>query len=269
MAPLRAPMLESLNPTRLLLVLASAGLVALVGAGCGTGSADVERGRVLFIEKCGSCHVMAEAGSSGTIGPDLDAAFAVSRADGMDSDTIEGIVAAQIEYPRPSTDNPAVSMPAGLVEGKDLEDVAAYVARYAGVPGAAPPMVPGGPGAQVFANNGCAGCHTLAEANAGGVTGPNLDEVLTGQTAAQIDTSIVDPNAAITPGFPPNVMPSNYGDTITAQDLNELVQYLIDSTGGGGGGPTGGGGGGGGASSGDGGGGESQSGKPKRGGRRG
>jgi cytochrome c2 len=223
---------DSLNPTRLPLLLAAAAAAALAAAGCGTGSADVERGRVLFIQKCGTCHVMAQAGTTAQVGPDLDAAFALARADGMDSDTIEGIVAAQIEYPRPSTDNPAVSMPAGLVEGKDLEDVAAYVARYAGVPGAAPPRVPGGPGAQVFANFGCGGCHTLAEAETGGVTGPNLDEVLPGQTAAMIEQSIVDPNSEITQGFPPNVMPTTYGEDITGEDLTQLVQYLIEATGG-------------------------------------
>ena len=63
-------------------------------------------------------------------------------------------------------------MPADIVTGQDLEDVAAYVGSVAGVPGAAPPKSPGGPGAQVFANNGCGGCHTLAAADSGGVTGP-------------------------------------------------------------------------------------------------
>jgi cytochrome c2 len=238
---------DSLNPKRLLVLLAAAGTAAVASAGCGTGSADVERGRVLFIEECGVCHVMAEAGSTGRVGPDLDAAFALARADGMDSDTIEGIVAAQIEYPRPSTDNPAVSMPAGLVEGKDLEDVAAYVARFAGVPGAAPPRVPGGPGAQVFANFACGGCHTLAAAESGGVTGPNLDEVLRGQTAAMVEQSIVDPNAQVTQGFPPNVMPTTYGDDISPDDLAQLVQFLIEETGGStGGGQSAGGGAGGG-----------------------
>jgi cytochrome c2 len=223
---------DSLNPTRLLLLLAAAAAAALSSAGCGTGSADIERGRVLFIQECGVCHVMAQAGSAGRVGPNLDAAFALARADGMDSDTIEGIVAAQIEYPRPSTGNPAVSMPAGLVEGKDLEDVAAYVARYAGVPGAAPPRVPGGPGAQVFADFACGGCHTLAAAETGGVTGPNLDEVLRGQTAAMVEQSIVDPNAQITQGFPPNVMPTTYGEDISPDDLAQLVQFLIEETGG-------------------------------------
>jgi mono/diheme cytochrome c family protein len=223
---------DSLNPKRLLVLLAAATAVAVAAAGCGTGSADVERGRVLFIQQCGSCHTMAEAGTNVQVGPDLDAAFALARADGMDSDTIEGIVAAQIEYPRPSTGNPAVSMPAGLVEGKDLEDVAAYVARYAGVPGAAPPKVPGGPGAQVFADVGCGGCHTLAAAESGGVTGPNLDQVLRGQTPPMVEQSIVDPNAQLTQGFPPNVMPTTYGDDISPDDLAQLVQFLIEETGG-------------------------------------
>ena len=120
------------------------------------------------------------------------------------------MVKAQVEFPRPSNGDPAVSMPADVVSGQDLDDVAAYVGLYAGVPGAAPPKVPGGPGAQVFANNGCGGCHTLAAAKSGGVTGPNLDEVLPGQTEAMVHESIVDPNAEIATGYPPNVMPANF-----------------------------------------------------------
>ena len=99
------------------------------------------------------------------------------------------------------------SMPAHIVEGTDLDDVAAYVGKYAGVPGAAPPEVEGGAGAQVFANNGCGGCHTLAAANSGGVTGPDLDEVLPGQKEAEIEESIVDPEAKIAQGYPAGVMP--------------------------------------------------------------
>src|SRR3954454_1537306 len=214
-APRGAPMPKSLTSKCALVLLAAAG-AAVGAAGCGTSNPDVSRGRVLFIQNCGTCHRLAGAGSSATVGARLDAAFAAARASGMDADTIEGIVAAQIEYPRPSTDNPAISMPADLVTGSALDDVAAYVARFAGVPGAAPAKVPGGPGAQVFANNGCSGCHTLAEANAGGVTGPNLDDVLPGQTAAMIKASITDPNAVITKGYGPNIMPANFGQLITA-----------------------------------------------------
>ncbi len=222
------------NPLRPLLVLAALAAVAVPVSGCGTTSADVEHGRVLFIERCGTCHKLAEAGSSGQAGPDLDAAFAAARAAGQEGETIEGVVEAQVEFPRPSTDDPAVSMPADLVTGQDLQDVAAYVAMYAGVPGAAPPKVPGGPGAQVFANAGCAACHTLAAAEAGGTTGPNLDEVLPGQSAAMVHESIVDPEKVIAQGFPAGLMPADYETELSPKELDDLVAYLVGETQGGG-----------------------------------
>jgi mono/diheme cytochrome c family protein len=221
---------KSPTPIRLLLLLAALIAIALPVSGCGTSTADVERGRVLFKEKCGTCHAMAQAATQAQIGPSLDDAFGPARAVGQSDETIEGVVEAQVQYPRPSTDNPAVSMPADIVTGQDLQDVAAYVGRYAGVPDAAPPVVPGGPGAQVFANNGCGDCHTLAAAKSGGVTGPDLDLVLPGQSAAMIDKSIIDPNAQIAKGYPPNVMPANYESLISPDELEDLVQYLIEST---------------------------------------
>jgi mono/diheme cytochrome c family protein len=221
------------NPIRLLLVLAVLAAIALPASGCGTTTADPERGRVLFVQKCGTCHAMAQAGTSGQIGPDLDDAFAAARAAGENGDTVEGVVKAQVEFPRPSNENPAVSMPADIVTGQDLEDVVAYVGLYAGVPGAAPPRVPGGPGAQVFANNGCGGCHVLAAANAGGVTGPDLDEVLPGQSDAMVKESIVDPNKVIAKGYPANVMPANFEQTLSTKEIEDLVKYLLESTSGG------------------------------------
>lgn len=220
---------SSIRPTRLLLVLAALAAVALPASGCGTSNADEERGRILFKQKCGECHAMAQAGTSGTIGPDLDDAFAPARASGQGESTIEGVVASQIDNPRPVNDNPAVSMPPDIVTGQDAQDVAAYVAMYAGVPGAAPPTVPGGPGAQVFANNGCGGCHTLAAANSGGVTGPDLDEVLPGQTAAMIHDSIVDPSKVLAKGYP-DVMPKIYEATLSPKELEDLVAFLVKST---------------------------------------
>ncbi len=218
---------------RPLLALAALASVVFAASGCGTTSADTARGRILFEQKCGVCHAMAEAGTKVQIGPDLDAAFAAAREIGENSDTIEGIVKAQVENPRPVNDNPAISMPADIVTGQDLDDVAAYVGMYAGVPGAAPPQVPGGPGAQVFANNGCGGCHTLAAAKSGGVTGPSLDEVLPGQTLTMIHEDIVDPNKDIAKGYPPNVMPADYEQILSSKELEDLVQYLFEETSGG------------------------------------
>jgi mono/diheme cytochrome c family protein len=219
-----------LHPLRFLLVFAALAAIALPASGCGTSTADVTRGRVLFIQKCGVCHTLAEAGTTAQIGPNLDDAFAAAREAGEPGETIEGVVKAQVEIPRPTNSDPNVSMPANVVSGQDLEDVAAYVGTYAGVPGTAPPKVPGGPGAQVFANNGCGGCHTLAAAKSGGVTGPNLNEVLPGQSAPMIEESILDPNAKIAKGYPSNVMPQNFHETLTPKEVEDLVKYLIEST---------------------------------------
>jgi mono/diheme cytochrome c family protein len=216
-----------------LLALVALSSLAVVSSGCGTTTADTARGRVLFKQKCGVCHTLAQAGTTAQVGPNLDDAFASAREAGEEGETIEGVVKAQVEYPRPSNGNSAVSMPADVVTGQDLDDVAAYVGEWAGVPGAAPPQVPGGPGAQVFANNGCGTCHTLAAAGSGGVTGPNLDEVLPGQTEAMIEESVLNPNAKIAKGYPPGVMPQNFEQLLTPKEVEDLVKYLSESTGGG------------------------------------
>src|ERR1700761_8172500 len=142
------------QPIRRLAPLAALLAAVLVIAGCGTSSPDIARGRVLFTKDCGICHTLAQAGTTATVGPNLDDAFAAAReAGGFDGATVEGIVKAQVDNPRPSNGNPAASMPAHIAEGTDLDDIAAYVGKYAGT-GAKAPEVEGGPGAQVFANHG-------------------------------------------------------------------------------------------------------------------
>ena len=216
-----------------LLVGAGAALAALAAlTGCDLQeSADTERGEQLFTQKCGSCHALTAAGTNADVGPNLDLAFEAARASGMDQDTIEGVVQSQIANPRPaSPEDVEVYMPPNLVEGEDAEDVASYVASVAGVPGIEPPefIAP-----EFFATN-CGGCHTLSEAGTTGTIGPNLDDVLPGQSPMQVSESIADPEAQISSGFDPGVMPANYGDTLTPEQLQQLVRYLLDSAGGGG-----------------------------------
>jgi cbb3-type cytochrome c oxidase subunit III len=217
---------------RALATLALAAMTALVVTGCNkNGGADVNRGKTLFSARCSTCHQLADAGAGGgTQGPNLDDAFHAARLAGEDSDTIAGIVKDQVDNPRPTDQNPSASMPAHLAEGQDLNDIAAYVGAVAGT-GIKPPKIPGGTGGQVFASNGCAGCHTLAAAKAAGTTGPNLDDVIPGMTPAEIKQSIVDPNAKITPGYGAGIMPSNFGQAISPTDLAALVKFLQDYAG--------------------------------------
>lgn len=217
---------------RLCLALLGAATVATL-SGCSLKEeGDVENGRQLFVQQCGTCHILSEAGSTSVIGPDLDASFAAARHAGMNDATVSGIVERQIGNPRqvrdPDTD--PTYMPADLVEGDDARDVAAYVGSVAGVPGIEPPMVAGGPGGQVYAAYGCGACHTMAAAESIGNTGPNLDDNLPGQSPAEIEESIVDPGAELVEGFE-GVMPGDYGETIPPEDLELLVEFLADRAG--------------------------------------
>lgn len=208
---------------------AVAALVALTGCDLQE-NADTERGEQLFTQKCGSCHTLTAAGTNADIGPNLDFAFQAARATGMDQDTFEGVIEAQIENPRPaSPEDTEVYMPANLVEGDDARDVAAYVASVAGVPGIEAPefIAP-----DFFATN-CGGCHTLEAAGTTATIGPNLDQVLPGQSSDQISESITDPGAQVSSGFPDGVMPANYDESLTPPQLQQLVAYLLRSVGGG------------------------------------
>jgi mono/diheme cytochrome c family protein len=109
---------------------AAASLVALAASGCGREDPDLVTGKQLFVEKCGACHTLARAGTSGVVGPDLDQAFGPARRQGLGEGTFEGVVLDQIATPLRNG-----QMPAKLVTGDDAKDVAAYVAAVAGVPG--------------------------------------------------------------------------------------------------------------------------------------
>jgi plastocyanin len=120
------------NPRSGILALAVAAVsIGALASGCGREEADdLVNGKTLFVERCGACHILSRAGTTGVQGPDLDGAFGPSRGDGLGEDTVKGVVVDQIANVRRSS-----GMPADLVTGQDASDVAAYVAAVAGQPG--------------------------------------------------------------------------------------------------------------------------------------
>jgi mono/diheme cytochrome c family protein len=101
---------------------AAAVVAVMLLSGCGGTSAPprhphltaFERhGKALFIRTCGGCHTLADAGTSGIVGPALDQPWVASRV----RETI--------------ADGPAL-MPAGLLSGRAAAAVAAYVAAATG-----------------------------------------------------------------------------------------------------------------------------------------
>jgi mono/diheme cytochrome c family protein len=165
--------------------------VAFLAAGCGTGglqsgSADRAHGKELFVQKCGSCHTLADAGTQGTIGPNLDDAFSGPREQGFKESSIRNVVHDQILFPvtNPSgldvglngVEKKVTGMPAKLVIGDDANDVAAYVASVAGLPvgGTTTGGATTAPAPTTTQATTTAGTTTQATTTSGGGGGSNL-----------------------------------------------------------------------------------------------
>ena len=78
-------------------------------------------------------------------------------------------------------------------------------------------------GEQVYQSAGCIACHVVD--GKGGRVGPSLESI--GEKGKDhIRTAIVDPSANVTEGYPANVMPANYGDQLSDEELDALVDFL-------------------------------------------
>jgi cytochrome c2 len=95
-------------------------------------------------------------------------------------------------------------------------------------------------GEKLFAAQGCSACHSLKEGEK--IIGPPLYHI--GQTAAErvksadyrgkaktaeeyIRESIVEPNADIAPGYPAGVMIQDFGKKLNAQEIGDLIAFLM------------------------------------------
>jgi mono/diheme cytochrome c family protein len=175
-------LLRSSKPRRRRRVAALVGAVALLAAGVLTGcgatttsreGASVERGRELFQQQCGQCHVLGDAGTAGEIGPNLDDGF-TAREQGFEESTYFEVVLEQMAIPgepMPDFDEPGTDT---YLPEEDRIAIASYVARVAGKP-----VEDRGPATDdpkaIFAAS-CGSCHTLADAGTTGTVGPSLDE---------------------------------------------------------------------------------------------
>ena len=204
--------------------------VALVAASCGSEghveNASSGNGEALFKEHCGQCHTLADAGTQGRIGPNLDDAFEHVRSDepgqGFDESTIRDVVRGQIAYPveEPPTGEPG--MPADLVEGEDADAVASYVASVAGLPvegGGGGGEITATEGAEIFAQAGCGSCHTLAAAKSSGTIGPTLDEAKPSKALA------VDRVTNGSGAMPP------FKDRLSKEQIDAVASFVADSAG--------------------------------------
>jgi cytochrome c oxidase subunit 2 len=87
-------------------------------------------------------------------------------------------------------------------------------------------------GSETFAQAGCGGCHALAKAGTDAQIGPPLDDLAAAAEEAGMPVgefvrqSIVDPDAVITPDYQPGVMPKDFGESLSPDELDALVAYV-------------------------------------------
>jgi cytochrome c oxidase subunit II len=80
-------------------------------------------------------------------------------------------------------------------------------------------------GEAIFAQSGCGGCHTFTPAGSTAEIGPSLDDLP--DDPELVRRSIVDPDAEITPGYQAGLMPKTFGEDLSGEQLDALVQYLL------------------------------------------
>ncbi len=107
----------------------------------------------------------------------------------------------------PKSEAPAAAAPVAAADGKKI-------------------FVAGVPATGALA---CGSCHVLADAGTKGAVGPNLNTVLKGQSAAMIKASTLYPNKIISKGYAANIMPANYGTSLTKAELDALIQYIDEA----------------------------------------
>jgi mono/diheme cytochrome c family protein len=205
-------------------------------SGCGTGGytsdGSQSAGKKLFVQACGGCHALADAGTNGTIGPDLDDAFAQAREAGMTSATFTQVVAEQIRYPITEPVTGAPGMP-GIdqtlpscddVDGQGFcvpdqdqaaDDIATYVGSVAGTGVTAERPTDG---KSIFTSN-CGSCHTLDDAGTSGAVGPNLDD-------AHPSMDLVADRVTNGKGQ----MPS-FADSLDADQIQAVADYVSSAAG--------------------------------------
>lgn len=87
-------------------------------------------------------------------------------------------------------------------------------------------------GMQVSQLNGCIGCHSLdGSALVGptwyGIANTAIKRVEGESPAEYLYLSIVNSGAYIVPDYPAGVMPQNYSETLSEEQLGDLVAYLL------------------------------------------
>jgi mono/diheme cytochrome c family protein len=87
-------------------------------------------------------------------------------------------------------------------------------------------------GSKTFASAGCGACHAFKKAGTDAQVGPALDDLTAAAQKAgesvpdYVRQSIEDPNKVVVEGYQPGVMPQNFKDSLSSEEIDALVAYV-------------------------------------------
>lgn len=210
----------------------------------------IQTGAVLFEENCSECHGPQGQGVLGRA-PALNTEyFFTERLKELGyAGTTESFIELTVAGGRPVSSDPVAYgeiMPTwsqvygGPFRPDQVRDVTAFVLNWENEPrpqawessgdAGATEEDPFTRGMNLFSNAGCSACH-VAGSYANGLVGPDLTNTHAEKGADYIRESIWDPNAVIAESCPTgpclaNVMPQNFSELLTEEQLNDLVAFF-------------------------------------------
>jgi cbb3-type cytochrome c oxidase subunit III len=206
----------------------------------------IQNGAVIFETTCSECHGPNGQGVLGRA-PALNTRnlFENRLAEIGYQGTLEAYLTLTVAGGRPVKTSGEYSavMPTwsqeygGPLREDQVRDVVAFIMNWAPGPGAGAPAAeeavsddPVVRGRVLFTQTAnCAACHTVDGVSTGQV-GPNLTHVYAEKGPDYIRQSILDPNAVIAEGFAPNIMPPNFSDLLTPEQIDDIIAFLEDAS---------------------------------------
>jgi len=223
---------------------------------------SIQNGAAIYETYCTGCHGTKGEGIPG-VAPALNTPqFFTQRLKEIGyTGSLRSYIESTVAAGRPASTQYASKMPTwsqdygGPLRPDQVRDVTSFILNWEKTAVAQPPPTPAPTptplpstaspeerGRAVFLSDktGCKACHAVdTEPDAKGLVGPNLTHIGTeaatrvaGQSAAEyIRTAIINPGAFIAPNCPAgacgNIMPQDFGQKLSQQELDDLVAYLL------------------------------------------
>jgi cytochrome c oxidase cbb3-type subunit 3 len=166
---------------------------------------DLRAGSTLFRAACAACHGLE--GGGGSNGPSLTSG--TFKRGGTDS-ALHGTIANGV---------PGTPMSAFPLKDREVWQLVAHIKDLNLRKGAVKSSGDSARGARIFDDRACARCHTAG--GAGGFAGPDLSDIGSRRSLAQLERAVLEPDAEVSPEYWTLRGRTKSGQTVSGVRLNE------------------------------------------------